>query len=118
VSITEDRHCLQRRKPGRHGLQTGIKEDALSELTPKQQDVVLRLLARISEASYRRGAQQGAHIHEHRPHRLPKCLGAWRYDINEDLSPWLDEPHRTEPAPQRLDTEYWYLLRYVGLYLR
>jgi hypothetical protein len=94
---------------------TGIKENALADLTPAQADIVMRLLARVSEASYRRGAQQGATLLQNYPERLPTCLAQWRFDSNEDQSPWLGDRHRTEPARQRLDCEYGGLLWHVGL---
>jgi hypothetical protein len=114
MNYTASEYFLPRRRPARNGRLAGIKEDALAGLTPAQKRIVLLLLARVSEASYRRGAQQGAHIQAHRPKLLPDCLATWRYSIHADQSPWLDA-RRTEPAMQRLECEYRALLRHVGL---
>jgi hypothetical protein len=114
IQHTATEYFLPRRRPARDRHREGIEEDALAGLTAAQQRVVLVLLARVSEASYRRGAQQGAHIQAHRPERLPDCLATWRYNIHADQSPWLDDI-RTEPAMQRLESEYRALLRYAGL---
>jgi len=92
----------------------GIRDDALAHLTPKDKALVLRLLARVSEQSYRRGAQQGATIKDIRPGSLPTDLGAWRYGQSLDKAPGVDG-FNCEGAEWRLQAECGSALDRVGL---
>lgn len=84
----------------------GISERALADLTAAQRRVVVKLLARVSERSYRRGAQQGITFQRNRPHTLPDDIGLhdWRYGTSTDEAPWLDMRH-VESAMERLFVE-------------
>lgn len=63
----------------------------LSTLSEKDQASLLKVIARISEASYRRGVQQGAFMKENgRLGDDNTSLGSWRYDITLDKSPPAD----------------------------
>jgi hypothetical protein len=96
------------------GMMAHLPDGALASLTDQQKHVVLTLLARVSEASYRRGAQHGAFIERNRPGDLPRDLWRWRYEVHQDRSPWLDRDH-TEPASDRLSCEYYLALRDIAL---
>lgn len=79
----------------------GIPEDLFSGMSDQQKDDVAKLMARISERSYRRGFQQGVTIATKRPADLPRDLHGWRYRASTDKSPWADSEH-VEPSVDRL----------------
>ena len=54
--------------------------------------MIIKLLARVAERSYRRGAQQGITLAARHPERMPDLLCNWRYDYSTDLAPWLGKP--------------------------
>jgi hypothetical protein len=84
---------------------TGINEGTFKSLTERQRKALVKIMARIAERSYRRGAQQGAHVAQNRPQCLPPSLADWRYDNSLDRSPWLDWKRKPEPSTCRLFTE-------------
>jgi hypothetical protein len=93
----------------------GIRDDALAQLDKRTRDIVIRLLARVAELSYRRGAQQGAYLAENHPQRLPKDMSHWRYSSRSlDRAPWLDGDFR-QTSIDRLFTENGGLRR-IGLW--
>lgn len=100
------------------GVYRGIKERALADLSASEKRAVLNLLSRISEASYRRGAQQGVTFQERCPEHLPKSLWSWRYERSLDKAPPLDGRPMSflETSRDRLFCEYWSALRHVGLH--
>jgi hypothetical protein len=91
-----------------------LPDDAFEHLPDKDRKRIVELLARVSERAYRRGAQQGAHIQEARPHTLPSSLHDWRYGTTLATSPWIDS-HNRETAVRRLEIEIGRQLLRVGL---
>jgi len=96
------------------GLMAHLPDGVLAGLTREQKQAVVKLMARISEASYRRGAQQGVTFQRDRAADLPISMASWRYDTRQDISPWLDS-NMVENAEDRLMREYRPALREAGL---
>jgi len=69
----------------------GLRDAEFRHLSERDRKKLVRLMARIAEQSYRRGAQQGAYVRAHRAHALRDDLGAWRYS-DLDVAPYLDSP--------------------------
>ena len=90
----------------------GFRDGRFLSLCERDQRDVLKLMARVAEQAYRRGAQQGAGL-EQRP-SFRADLGEWRYKPSLDLSPWLDRPRMTASL-ERLDGECGEELRRIGL---
>jgi hypothetical protein len=93
----------------------GFRDGRFLSLSKRDQRDVLKLMARVAEQAYRRGAQQGAGL-AHRP-SFRADLGEWRYKPSLDLSPWLDRPRMTTSL-ERLDGECGEDLRRIGLPLK
>lgn len=81
----------------------GLDTSHLNSLAPDQRKLLLVIMARVAERSYRRGAQQG-HTYAKRGEFLPQSMGDWRYGSSTDVSPWL-VPARVETSVERLLTE-------------
>lgn len=79
----------------------GIADNIFDGIDAATKGEIAKLLARVSERSYRRGFQQGAHIATARPADLPKDLHAWRYGTSTDKSPWGDSNY-VENSVERL----------------
>ncbi len=81
-----------------HGLARGefnhLSDDDLQKLN--------RLMARIAETAYRRGAQHGAYLQEHG--LIPFDLADWRFTRNLDSAPWLNGSRQT--SIERLHIEH------------
>lgn len=92
------------RHPSAHDVTHGLEMARLNDINPKQREIVVTLLARVAERSYRRGVQQGAHIAQERPGELHRNLEAWRYGMSTDKSPSPDSNH-VQSAIDRLKTE-------------
>lgn len=63
----------------------GLEYDEFANLPRATRKKLVRLMARISERSYRRGLQQGVYLHKH--NALLVDPRDWRYKIDLDLSP-------------------------------
>lgn len=87
-------------KPVTHG----IDHDLFNGLTARQRNALVKLMARIAERAYRRGAQQGAHIAKTAPEEMPPYVSKWRYFKSLDRSPWFDSGY-SEPSVDRLFAE-------------
>lgn len=92
--------------------------DEIDNMRSTDVDTLLKIIAHISEASYRRGVQQGAAFCGHRGVNL--CN--WRYDPSLSVSPMLDmrdgAPFVTgerRPSAETLNIEYGLDLRRIGL---
>lgn len=88
-------------------------------MAPSDVDTLLRVMAWISEASYRRGAQQGAAFCGYRGTELAK----WRHNLPLHVSPMLDMrdglPFITgerRRATETLGVEYADSLNRIGIY--
>jgi hypothetical protein len=90
----------------------GFRDGRFLSLSERDQRDVLKLMARVAEQAYRRGAQQGAGLAQRPSFRAD--LGEWRYKPSLDLSPWLDRPRMTTSL-ERLDGECGEELRRIGL---
>lgn len=78
----------------------GLRHGEFDHLTDGDRGKLLRLMARLAEKSYRRGAQQGAVLGAEGV--IAHDLHAWRYERSLDRCPWLDDPQHTETALDRL----------------
>ncbi len=85
----------------------------LGNLDDRQKRTLLKLIARISEASYRRGLQQGRVFEDAGAFRADP--GDWRYSKSLDDSPYGEWNKPFMTAVERLDCEYGTSLRDVGL---
>lgn len=105
------------RKSINHGIQDGILEG----LSEREKKAVLKLMARISEASYRRGFQQGAKFSKDDAVGEQSDIAEWRYGHQLDMAPTHKEilgPKRKTPwqdAAWRLDAEFGMNLADIGL---
>ena len=93
----------------------GFRDGRFLSLSERDQRDVLKLMARVAEQAYRRGAQQGAGLAQRPFFRAD--LGEWRYKPSLDLSPWIDRPRLTTSL-ERLDGECGEELRRIGLPLK
>jgi hypothetical protein len=89
----------------------GFRDQRFLSLSGRDKRDILKLMARVAEQAYRRGAQQGAGLVQRPCFRAD--LGAWRYRPSLDLSPWVDSP-RTTTSLERLDGECGDELRRIG----
>ena len=89
----------------------GFHDGRFVALSESDKRDVLKLMARVAEQAYRRGAQQGAGLAQRPSFRAD--LGEWRYGPSLDLSPWVDSPRMTTSL-ERLDGECGELRR-IGL---
>lgn len=90
----------------------GFRDRRFLSLSERDKQDMLKLMARVAEQAYRRGAQQGAGLARRPWFRAD--LGQWRYEPSLDLSPWLDSPRMTTSL-ERLDGECGEELRRIGL---
>src|SRR5437868_2446054 len=90
-------------KYGSRSVAKGLRENEFDDLDSRTKSKLVRLMARISEQSYRRGYQHGA-----LPDRTmdPSIL---RFERSLDKSPWTDSTQSTS-ADCRLFCEYGVLL--------
>ena len=93
----------------------GFRDRRFLSLSERDKQDMLKLMARVAEQAYRRGAQQGAGLARRPWFRAD--LGQWRYEPSLDLSPWLDSPRMTTSL-ERLDGECGEELRRIGLPLK
>ncbi len=89
----------------------GFRDGRFVSVAERDRRDLLKLMARVTEQAYRRGAQQGAGL-AHRP-SFRADLGAWRYTPALDLSPWIDSPRMTTSL-ERLEAECGDGLRRLG----
>lgn len=82
----------------------GFETGAFSHLSPHDRTQLVRLMARIAEQAYRRGAYQSAKLAKSDDDLMPKDIYGWRHDLPLDKSPWLDDA-TVEPAIKRLLAE-------------
>ena len=66
----------------------GLKQGQFDHLRDKDRKDLNRLIARIAEAAYRRGAQHGAHLHQ--SGGIARDPANWRFNTSLDAAPWLD----------------------------
>lgn len=83
----------------------GIPENAFDALDARTRNFMIKVMARVAERAYRRGAQQGVHIAQNRPQHLPENLHDWRYVTSADKSAALDDPYYVTTAVERLEME-------------
>lgn len=67
-----------------------IEDGALSHLSDKDKKLIIKLMARASERSFRRGFQQGVYKSTGCNTMFGKDLSKWRYGRVTDISPWPD----------------------------
>jgi len=82
----------------------GFEAGAFSHLSPHDRIRLVRLMARIAEQAYRRGAYQSAKLAKSGEDLLPKDIYRWRHGLSLDKSPWLDDA-TVESADKRLFAE-------------
>jgi hypothetical protein len=75
---------MAREHPTAQHVTHGMPDLALDALDDRTKALVVKLMARVAERAYRRGAQQGAHIALTRPADLPRSLAAWPYRPSAD----------------------------------
>lgn len=78
-----------------HDVTVGLPPGAFERLTAEERAAMVRLMARIAERSYRRGACHALTID---PDDRPTDLVKWRFGIRLDVSPLLDSRNRTRPS--------------------
>lgn len=78
----------------------GLRWAEFDHLTERDRRKLLRLMARLAEKSYRRGAQQGAVLGAEGV--VAHDLHKWRYERSLDRCPWLDCPEMYNDPVQRL----------------
>ena len=66
----------------------GLKQGQFNHLSNSDRKKLNRLIARIAEAAYRRGAQHGAHLHQNGG--IARDVVDWRFNASLDAAPWLD----------------------------
>jgi hypothetical protein len=97
----------------------GIPEETFAKLDARTFGYLLKVMARVAERAYRRGAQQGVHIAQNRPQDLPKDLGDWRYGPSADKSVGLDTNTKfATTAVERLEMESGDFARIIGMFDR
>jgi|SRR5690625_1754169 len=97
----------------KHHYAYPLHRGEFDHLSQQDRKKLRRLIARIAERSYRRGAQQGACLVGN-PDAVPiDKLHDWRYRISLDLSPPLDGRLRRRSL-ELLDQEQWDLWK-IGL---
>lgn len=89
----------------------GFRDGRFVSVAERDRRDLLKLMARVAEQAYRRGAQQGAGLAQRPSFRAD--LGAWRYTPALDLSPWIDSP-RVTTSLERLEAECGDGLRRLG----
>ena len=80
----------------------GIDLDAFSNISASDKAKLLRLMARVAEKAYRRGAQQGVVYAKLHPKAQPGDVFNWRYGASLDVSPALLHKGSREPSINRL----------------
>jgi hypothetical protein len=93
----------------------GFRDRRFLSLSERDKRDILKLMARVAEQAYRRGAQQGVGLAQSPFFRAD--LGEWRYKPSLDLSPWIDSPRMTTSL-ERLDGECGEELRRIGFPLK
>jgi hypothetical protein len=91
----------------------GFRQWRFFDLSDRDKQDILKLMARVAEQAYRRGVQQGAGLAGKSSFRGD--LWEWRYRPSLDLSPWVDSP-MTTTSLDRLDAECGKQLRELGLF--
>ena len=91
----------------------GFRDQRFLSLSERDKRDILKLMARVAEQAYRRGAQQGAGLAGKPSFRGD--LWEWRYRPSLDLSPWVDSP-TTTTSLDRLDAECGEQLRELGFF--
>ena len=87
----------------------GIPDWAFGDLDPKTKKHLIKILARVAERAYRRGAQQGVHFARTKPQVLPQCMHDWRYCTSVDNSIGLDGFKTTSEARLFMETDLYRL---------
>lgn len=107
-----------------HGVCKGfpVSDDDLDGLPDQMKNKIAVVMARISEASYRRGIQHGAVFSAHNALGSENDLHDYRYKISLDSAPCADVKghppiHGMETAIDRVDCEYGASLSEWGLRL-
>ena len=95
---------------GQH-VANGFAPGEFDHLSDRDKASLRRLLARVAERSYRRGAQQGAEMSKRG--EIGVKIHDWRYGPSLDRAPWLHGV-RVETSLARLDMENG-CLRDIGL---
>ena len=82
-----------------------MPDNAFAHLTVKDRALLVKLMARLCERSFRRGYHQGAYVIGERSYVGKISLHDWRYGESTDVSRWYDRPGQTEDSTNRLFTE-------------
>lgn len=82
-------------------IASGFRGGEFDHLSKNDRYELVKLIARIAEQAYRRGAQHGATLAMEAPHLLPRDFYSWRHVNDLDRSPSLDSP-RVEASVERL----------------
>lgn len=104
---------LRKNSKGTGPVNKKIKYNALADLTQEQKEIVLKLMARTSEASFRRGYQQGQECEDTVISGFDLRYG--RHSLTLDFSKEPVMGCRTVPSTERLLAEYGNQLKFVGL---
>ena len=103
------------------GLRPGYLRREWASLSPECKRKLTRLMARASEASYRRGLQQGVYLAEKLGLRNEKDnLYEYRYQLSLDLAPEANFLPKIKKGClgyswERSKAEYWNDLRTLGV---
>lgn len=105
-------------------LTDGLPPDCFADLSPVHKRRLVKLMARISEKSYRRGLQHGVCDHAKECGLTEADASYLRFEVSIDRSPWFGYPTmkhnlgRGTTAIERLDMEYGGYLSELGIYLK
>ena len=81
----------------------GLRDREFEHLSERDRRKLVRLMARIAEKAYRRGAQHGAFLVGQEP-MLRDNLASWRIFPDLDKAPYIDSPY-TQTSIERLFME-------------
>jgi hypothetical protein len=100
------------------GIAEGLHRWMFDILPDRLRKAILTLLARVSEASFRRGFQQG-YLAGSENKKLAIAPYKLRFGgFSLDRSPWPHNGRRLETSLERLECEHWGALAHVGLILK
>ncbi len=96
------------------GIAYGLHESEFADIDPTTREKLLRVVARVSECSFRRGLQHGIYFTEN---SIPLRIDPWkfRYQVSLDKSPCIDSGGWTPTALERLSIEHGHELLMLGL---
>jgi hypothetical protein len=95
------------------GVARGLREWDFADLPPIRRKKLLNLMARISEASFRRGLQHGEYF-TLKGRKLWVSTSKLRFDLSLDNSPCADDKGFKPTSLERLNFEYGSTLSALG----